>query len=182
MTATSETVDLFTPIFKHFRRLPANDCFTQAFSITSHPTLFQQYSLNESTSDYDLDSLGLRPISTWSLYSCDFCEGLYFLSNPFTNDGQVQWIDRCIDKYSRQNKTSVGDNYENEHLARLRWVTLGYHYDWTNKIYKDNDQTKMPDEVEKLCEIIMKVSSSNTSLFVYLPFEICKFSFSQIAK
>jgi alkylated DNA repair protein alkB family protein 1 len=160
MSATSESVDLFTPIFKHFRHLSDADCFTQAYSITTHPELFQNCPL---TTSIDLDpSLGLQPISTWSLYSCKFCDGLYFLPNPFTSDGQYQWIDRCLNIYARQDKTSVGDNSDNQNLARIRWATLGYHYDWTNKIYRKDDYTKMPDELAQLCQIIMHVITSNT--------------------
>lgn len=161
-TSESETVDLFTPVFKYFRRLPEADCFTEAYSIKTHPTLFQQCPLGNII-DFD-SSIGLRPISTWLLYECKFCDGLYFLSNPFTLDGQRQWIDRCINTYARQDKTSVGNNNNNENLSRIRWATLGYHYDWTNKIYDETNHTKMPDELAQLCQIIMKIISSNTSM------------------
>jgi hypothetical protein len=161
MSATSEDLDLFTPVFKHFRRLPDTDCFTEAYSIATHPTYFQQIPL---TTSIDLDpSLGLQSISTWSLYSCKFSDGLYFLSNPFTSTGQCQWIDRCVNIYAKQIKTSVGDNSNNENLARIRWATLGYHYDWTNKVYKQDDHTQMPNELAQLCETIMQVITSNTS-------------------
>ena len=160
MSATSESPDLFTPVFKHFRRLPDTECFTQAYSITTHPTFFQHIPLTISI-DSDL-SLGLKPISAWSLYSCKFSDGLYFLPNPFTSNGQRQWIDRCVNIYAQQNKTSVGDNSNNENLARIRWATLGYHYDWTNKVYKQDDHTKMPNELAQLCQTIMQVISSNT--------------------
>ncbi|CAF0932234.1 unnamed protein product [Adineta ricciae] len=161
MSATSDSLDLFTPMFKHFRRLSAADCFTQAYSVTSHPSFFDHCPI---TTSIDLDeSLGLKPISSWSLYSCLFSNGLYFLSNPFTSVGQHQWIHRALNDYARQTKTSVGDNSNNEQLARIRWATLGYHYDWTNKIYKDDDHTKMPNELAKLCQIIMHVISSSTN-------------------
>ncbi|CAF3588228.1 unnamed protein product [Rotaria sp. Silwood1] len=160
MSTSSENLDLFTPVFKHFRRLSDNDCFTQAYSIKTHPTYFQHCPLNISI---DIDpSLGLQPISTWSLYLCKFSDGLYFLSNPFTIEGQRQWINRCINNYPRQTRTSVGDNSDNQNLARLRWATLGYHYDWTNKIYKLDDHTKIPDELSQLCQTIAQVISSNT--------------------
>ena len=156
-----ENTDLFTPVFKHFRRLPDSDCFTQAYSISTHPTVFRSCPLTTFPADVD-PSLGLRPISTWSLYQCQFSEGLYFLSNPFTSEGQRQWVDRCVNRYARQSKTSVGDNQENQHLARIRWATLGYHYDWTNKIYKPDDHDQIPDELAKLCQTIMHVICSNT--------------------
>jgi alkylated DNA repair protein alkB family protein 1 len=165
MSATSENLDLFTPVFKHFRHLSDIDCFTQAYSITNHPSVFQHCPLTISIDFHP--SLGLQPISTWSLYSCKFSDGLYFLSNPFTTVGQRQWIDRCLNIYARQTKTSVGDNSDNQNLTRIRWATLGYHYDWTNKIYKQDDHTKMPDELTLLCQTIMHIISSNTGTKKY---------------
>ncbi|CAF0945510.1 unnamed protein product [Rotaria sordida] len=167
MSASSENLDLFTPVFKHFRHLSDKDCLIQAYSITTHPTLFQQCSLNISI---DVDSsLGLQPISTWSLYSCKFSNGLYFLSNPFTLDGQRQWINRCLNNYARQTRTSVGDNSDNQNLTRIRWATLGYHYDWTNKIYKQDDHTNIPDELVQLSQTIAQVISSNTNCPMIYP-------------
>lgn len=165
-SATSDSSDLFTPTFKHFRRLPDAECFEQAYSPVSHPNAFERCTL---TASEDLPpSLGLQPTSAWALYACRFCEGLYFLANPFTSAGQRQWIDRCVNTYARQTRTSVGDNSNNEHLARLRWATLGYHYDWTNKIYKQDDQTRMPEEVTLLCQIIMQIISASTSTSTHL--------------
>ncbi|CAF1438607.1 unnamed protein product [Rotaria magnacalcarata] len=161
MSTTSDDLDLFTPLFKYFRRLPEINCFKEAYSIETHPTLFEHCPI---TLTIDVDpSLGLQPITTWSLYSCKFSDGLYFLSNSFTSAGQRQWIDRCINIYPRQDKTNLGDNSNNQHLARIRWATLGYHYDWTNKIYKQGDHTKLPNELAQLSETIVKVISSNTN-------------------
>lgn len=156
-----ENNDLFTPVFKHFRRLSDSECFNQAYSISTHPTVFEDCPLRTNAIDLD-PSLGLRPVSTWSLYLCRFSDGLYFLPNPFTSQGQRQWIDRCVNHYARQTKTSVGDNRNNQYLARIRWATLGYHYDWTNKIYQTDDHTPIPDELAQLCHIIMQIICSNT--------------------
>jgi alkylated DNA repair protein alkB homolog 1 len=161
MQTTSEDLDLFTPVFKHFRRLPDADCLKEAFSITSHPHLFQR---SHSSITLQCDpSLGLQPVANWSLYACQFADGLYLLPNPFTLRGQRQWIDRCVNSYARQLKTSVGDNANNQHLSRLRWATLGYHYDWTNKIYQRDDHTPMPQELAQLCQILMQYISGSSS-------------------
>eukprot|EP00128_Syssomonas_multiformis_P016081 Colp12_sorted_trinity150504_noHs@13399 len=37
-----------------------------------------------------------------------------------------------------------------EYLERLRWITLGYHYDWTNKVYRDEDWSPFPTELASL--------------------------------
>lgn len=42
----------------------------------------------------------------------------------------------------------------------MRWTTLGYHYDWTNKIYDENFRNDFPSELQKLiCEAFAKALS-----------------------
>jgi alkylated DNA repair protein alkB family protein 1 len=37
---------------------------------------------------------------------------------------------------------------------KLRWATIGYHYDWTNKVYNENDFTPVPVDVARLSQLI----------------------------
>ena len=46
---SENNIDLITPVFKHFRRLPDSECFTQAYSLTTQPTFFQSCPLTNST-------------------------------------------------------------------------------------------------------------------------------------
>lgn len=36
----------------------------------------------------------------------------------------------------------------------MRWSTLGYHYDWTNKVYDENSKNEFPPELHQLIETI----------------------------
>ncbi|XP_058443735.1 nucleic acid dioxygenase ALKBH1 [Malaya genurostris] len=36
-------------------------------------------------------------------------------------------------------------------LKSLRWTTLGYHYDWTNKIYDESARSEFPDDLANMC-------------------------------
>eukprot|EP00042_Codosiga_hollandica_P053410 m.699096 g.699096 ORF g.699096 m.699096 type:complete len:328 (-) comp58688_c0_seq48:217-1200(-) len=38
-------------------------------------------------------------------------------------------------------------------LHKLRWVTLGYHYDWTAKIYDPNHRTAFPEDLAELSSL-----------------------------
>ena len=37
---------------------------------------------------------------------------------------------------------------------KLRWATIGYHYDWTNKIYNHDDFTPIPTDIDQICKFI----------------------------
>lgn len=42
-------------------------------------------------------------------------------------------------------------------LYKLRWVTLGYHYDWNNKLYYRNNYTPFPTNLSKLTQFILQL-------------------------
>lgn len=39
----------------------------------------------------------------------------------------------------------------------MRWTTLGYHYDWTNKIYDENKRDEFPKELSNLITVFANV-------------------------
>lgn len=39
----------------------------------------------------------------------------------------------------------------------FRWTTLGYNYDWNNKIYDENDKKEFPVDLSRLVDIFAKV-------------------------
>lgn len=51
--------------------------------------------------------------------------------------------------------TSEGQNQakaEQALLWKLRWTTLGYHYDWTNRKYHEHHRDEFPADLARLCE------------------------------
>ena len=40
-------------------------------------------------------------------------------------------------------------------LYKLRWVTLGYHYDWGKKEYCSENKSAFPDDLAALCTFIL---------------------------
>lgn len=40
-------------------------------------------------------------------------------------------------------------------LYRLRWVTLGYHYDWNTKTYSSASKSVFPDDLAELSSFIL---------------------------
>ena len=90
--------------------------------------------------------------------------GLLVVRGMFTHAGERAWVRRCLREYTvRGNVTNLdvvhgdvhgdsGSIWVNAHaprarsndeggaisadkmLRKLRWTTLGYHYDWTNKV------------------------------------------------
>ena len=47
-------------------------------------------------------------------------------------------------------------------LYRLRWVTLGYHYNWTTKLYHKDNYTSFPSDLSNLTQFILKVIGFST--------------------
>ena len=49
--------------------------------------------------------------------------------------------------------------------SKLRWVTLGYHYNWTDRVYDDNDKNEFPPDLAKLAS---KYAERNFLIFHHL--------------
>lgn len=117
--------------------------------------------------------LGLKPVKDWNVYEFLDIPGLIVIKNPFTSCGQRYWITQCIKHYSRKpNKinldahnvlskdktwwdTCFGQANQNKKLIpKLRWATLGYHYDWDTKVYYETSKTEMPIELSALTSVL----------------------------
>lgn len=99
-------------------------------------------------------------------------QGLILIKNPFTPVGQRFWIRKLLKDFtkypnpnnllpSRFNESVINDfwsalnNDSDEQQRRLikksmRWTTLGFHYDWTNKIYNKEYKSEFPPELHLL--------------------------------
>ncbi|RNA12919.1 Alkylated DNA repair alkB -like protein, partial [Brachionus plicatilis] len=119
--------------------------------------------------DEQLKKVGLKASCFLNCYELKANPGLLVIPNPFLNSCQRFLVTRCLAEYhNRPNKTNldlhknrdgnlwneaIGLNNFNE-FNKLRWATIGYHYDWTNKVYNEMDYTEPPQELKTLSEII----------------------------
>uniref|UniRef100_A0A182QTH4 Fe2OG dioxygenase domain-containing protein n=1 Tax=Anopheles farauti TaxID=69004 RepID=A0A182QTH4_9DIPT len=115
---------------------------------------------------------GLLPPNEWKVYELAMRPGLLLLSNPFTGEGQREWIMRCLHDYPLQpnttnilNQPSGIDWWEKlrllpdpstrrSHAKTLRWATLGYQYDWTNKVYDEAHRQPFPTDLATLVRYV----------------------------
>lgn len=61
--------------------------------------------------------------------------------------------DRKRIKLSMQDSVGKGSN-----LYKLRWVTLGYHYDWNTKEYYRERRSPFPKQLGEMATFILKAS------------------------
>uniref|UniRef100_A0A1Q3FXQ8 Putative dna demethylase alkbh1 n=1 Tax=Culex tarsalis TaxID=7177 RepID=A0A1Q3FXQ8_CULTA len=124
---------------------------------------------------------GLIDSSSWRIFELKKRPGLIIIKNPFTKHAQRHWMTRCICDYPKHpNQTNLPDAVIDKYYSRsddkraqfdwwstaltiedptdrkkllkaLRWTTLGYHYDWTNKIYDESARNAFPDDLTALC-------------------------------
>jgi alkylated DNA repair protein alkB family protein 1 len=90
------------------------------------------------------------------------CEGLCILPGFLTEEEQLQLAERCLADYPtpehRSNLTPQHGRIERlwetreDLLEQLRWVTLGYQYDWTNRTYPPEHRVAVPCELVKYAE------------------------------
>uniref|UniRef100_A0A8C2U7G3 Nucleic acid dioxygenase ALKBH1 n=1 Tax=Coturnix japonica TaxID=93934 RepID=A0A8C2U7G3_COTJA len=131
-----------------------------------------------SVSDQDARRAGLQPVSRWKAYGLSGYPGFIFIQNPFLPGCQRHWVKQCLKLYTQKpnvcnldlhmapEKTADLWGQSKEKLRRkgsskceprsllekLRWVTLGYHYNWDTKKYSANHHTPFPSDLAFLSE------------------------------
>ncbi|XP_071080477.1 nucleic acid dioxygenase ALKBH1-like [Haliotis cracherodii] len=129
-------------------------------------------------SEVSLDSpatplpLGLKPVTNWQAFTLNKHPGFVVIRNPFEVGFQRYWIKRCLQDYhlppnvtnldphlERSLTARIFDDFakqdreelqKDDLLMRLRWVTLGYHYDWTAKKYYADKHSEFPADLSVL--------------------------------
>ncbi|GFO35385.1 alkylated DNA repair protein alkb homolog 1-like [Plakobranchus ocellatus] len=117
---------------------------------------------------------GLKHCKEWVVFEFLKNPGFFVILNPFVNGYQRYWVSRCLQDFPLDganvtNMTGqqgfdlpdVWNDFTNrstfekkDPLRRLRWTTLGYHYDWNTKEYSDSKRAEFPLDVHQLSEYI----------------------------
>ncbi|XP_027700520.1 nucleic acid dioxygenase ALKBH1 [Vombatus ursinus] len=131
-----------------------------------------------SVSEQDACRAGLQPVNKWKAYGLEGYPGFIFIPNPFLPGYQRHWVKQCLKLYSRKpnvcnldkhvvaeetrdlwgqsqellRNKDVNKKRPRSLLEKLRWVTLGYHYNWDNKTYSADHYTPFPPDLAYLSE------------------------------
>ncbi|XP_012708213.2 nucleic acid dioxygenase ALKBH1 [Fundulus heteroclitus] len=129
-----------------------------------------------AVSDEEAARVGLHPIRDWRAFGLQGYPGFIFISNPFLRGSQAFWVRQCLKTYPQKPNVCNLDMHMSPCdtqdiwarsaqalrsppsekrqpktlLERLRWVTLGYHYNWDTKTYSANSYTPFPPDLHML--------------------------------
>nr|XP_054759602.1 nucleic acid dioxygenase ALKBH1-like [Lytechinus pictus] len=127
-------------------------------------------------------TFGLKNPSEWQCYGTHEFPGFQFIRNPFLPGAQRYWVTRCLADYPcKPNVTNLDTHHHPDQLCnpwqtrrkkdsspsqktkdktamdQLRWVTLGYHYDWDNKVYNEDQYSPFPEDLGLMTALIAEV-------------------------
>jgi alkylated DNA repair protein alkB homolog 1 len=127
----------------------------------------------------NIPKIGLIPPNQWKAFSFKNKPGLILVKNPFTSIGQRYWVKKLLKDYTKYpNPNNLLPSRFNEEVIinfwgslntecdeqqkrlikkSMRWTTLGYHYDWTNKIYDENKKNEFPPDLHQLIATVADV-------------------------
>ncbi|XP_067099275.1 nucleic acid dioxygenase ALKBH1 [Osmerus mordax] len=171
--------DAFRKLFKLYKRRSPPPDFSDVLDfskIVKCDKVFPTKLDPTVVSDGEAKMEGLRPIRDWQAFGIQGYPGFIFISNPFLHGSQHYWIRQCLKTYPQkpnvcnldmhmsptetediwgksahllQSKDS-GKREPKTLLEKLRWVTLGYHYNWDTKTYSADHYTPFPDDLYSL--------------------------------
>ncbi|XP_029976191.1 nucleic acid dioxygenase ALKBH1-like [Salarias fasciatus] len=129
-----------------------------------------------AVSDVEASRVGLKPVREWRAFGLQGYPGFIFISNPFLRGCQAFWVRQCLKTYPQKPNICNLDMHMNPSetqdiwgqsaptlsspvsaqrkpktlLEKLRWVTLGYHYNWDSKTYSSSSHTPFPSDLHSL--------------------------------
>ncbi|XP_061609645.1 nucleic acid dioxygenase ALKBH1 isoform X1 [Phyllopteryx taeniolatus] len=171
--------DAFRKIFKLYKRRNPPPDFSDVIDFSECVTTDKVVPVKldpAAVSDGDAAKVGLRPVKDWKAFNLQGYPGFIFITNPFLRGSQLFWVRQCLKTYPQKpnvcnldmhmspidtqdiwdksvpnlSSPSVGKTEPRTLLERLRWVTLGYHYNWNSKTYSASHSTPFPTELHLL--------------------------------
>ncbi|XP_052861917.1 nucleic acid dioxygenase ALKBH1 [Anopheles cruzii] len=167
-------IDNFQSSFKYYKSkdLPPSLENVMTLNHTGDPLLKPIKAIPQSSS-----FPGLRPPESWNVSQLTSRPGLVVIANPFTGTGQRYWMSRSVLDFHRglsknnllpsqfnlhqhpggwwEHLQTIGDPLQRQKLSKaLRWATLGFHYDWTNKVYSDGKRTQFPNDLAAMVQYV----------------------------
>ncbi|XP_063681891.1 uncharacterized protein LOC134816826 [Bolinopsis microptera] len=126
----------------------------------------------------DPPSEHLSPPSSWSVYSHSNYPGLLVVKGAFSPDGLTDLLSKLLLDYQVQDKWgadvrsnlsclgitcpesksywSTTDDQEHLLIDKLRWVSNGYHFDWTKREYRTGFKSQFPDDLADIGYSVVK--------------------------
>ncbi|KAJ0176130.1 hypothetical protein K1T71_008304 [Dendrolimus kikuchii] len=170
--------DIFMKKFKYYKSNKPKPSLRAVISIEKSSVEIANITPSEVIGDVRTEALGLKSCKEWQCYSFKTHPGLIFISNPFTNLGQRYWIRKCLEEYPRKpNKLNIDvdiniddwwqtcykDGQCNRQLQKkLRWTTLGYHHNWDTKVYTELNQSRFPEDLAELSDVVAQYLGYNS--------------------
>jgi len=111
----------------------------------------------------ELTELGLNPTDHWTVATIESKPGIMLLHRVFRPDAHLYWLDRCLRAYPEAPNVTNLDAHSDQRLTeiwrgselnRLRWTTLGYHYDWERKEYREEARSPFPTDLDRLSRTV----------------------------
>jgi alkylated DNA repair protein alkB family protein 1 len=171
------SISAFREIEKLYQRKHPPPDYTQAlhFHCLDLNTYENRQKIINVTQEF-LDTWGSQEKQQPSVFRIVDKPGLLVIIDAFTILEQKYWIRNCLVEYTHwTHPTNLGQQTSEQInlwswtqmsperralVSKLRWTTLGYHYNWTTKAYRKDHQTPFPLELALLATRLVDTFTS----------------------
>jgi len=143
----------------------------------NYGNLLKKIELTSHNDHFRYCQIGLKNPKDWKVYELTSSPGFLVIPNPFLHAGaQSHWVKMALTKYTKkpypsnldilmslnnEEKTLWDISHEkskdNTFINKLRWVHMGYHFDYNVVDYKEKQYFGFPNDLAILTETIAAV-------------------------
>lgn len=159
--SSERTIDNFMPIFKHFKNNFEENDFKQNKQIIDFSNIdpndnrIREVCVRRNQSIESPIASDFRDPSQWKVFTVFGLEGLLVIPAVLTKQSSQKWFHYLLEELPFTDKDRLKANISLPPVgaadeSNLRWISLGYHYDWDSKVYSEADRSDIPEVIAHL--------------------------------
>ena len=156
--------DNFKPVFKYYKNYLnsyKNEKIIDFSKIDKTKYGLRKISIDLNKTIESPISGDFRDLREWEVFAVEDMEGLLVIPQILKKEASEKWFNYLLKELPFSNSHDLRANISLPPIkpikdSNLRWISFGYHYDWSSKLYDHSFQSPIPLRIRQLSEYVSR--------------------------